>query len=162
MRTRTLTPELKKQILYRWVKTQGEFLVAKGLGAIPENPGGMGYPDPEMFTVCDRLNSLPGIVTMQSCAGHVHPGEEPGVEAMWSGQLWIGMSEPVRARYISRIDELLIHSYYIERCKIIFMLDQIDVADIIFAGMNRGPSAFADSVDIIYDFFHSITPKRMH
>lgn len=32
--------------------------------------GGHGYPDPEMFAWCDRLNALSRLCTLQSCAGH--------------------------------------------------------------------------------------------
>lgn len=32
--------------------------------------GGHGYPDPEIYAWVDRLNRLPRLCTLQSCAGH--------------------------------------------------------------------------------------------
>lgn len=153
---RWLTKDMKDRSLNHWRAAKASYEQAKVDGSLPARPGGMGYPDPEIYDLCDRLNALDGICTMQSCAGHLHPDEEPGDGAMWSGELWIATTRRIQMRVITRIRDLLQHDTYIERARLIFLPDSPDVIDIIFQGMNKGSLTLATSSDIIYDFM-----KRM-
>lgn len=49
---------------------------------------GRGWPDPEIIPLCDALNALPGVCTLQSCAGHAagsrhRPNGEFGLLWLW-------------------------------------------------------------------------------
>lgn len=120
---------------------------------IAPHPGGYGYPDPDIFDLTDRLNDLPGVLTIQSCAGHLHPGEVPGETAMWSGQLWLRLSEPLLRAFFERGWDLLSHPT-IERCWVILHPDLGYVVDIVFDGNNRG--RLAESSEVILTFFGSL------
>jgi hypothetical protein len=50
---------------------------------------GRGWPDPEITPLCDKLNAMPGICTLQSCAGH---GGNPG-------GLWIWLDEDTSRKF---------------------------------------------------------------
>lgn len=58
--------------------------------------GGRGYVDPEIVPLCDALNQLDGIYTLQSCAGH---SVEESDGAIYSGELWLRFDKKIRARF---------------------------------------------------------------
>lgn len=147
---RILTPDAKIEIMAQWEQWKQYYV-----GRIPDEPGGKGFPDPEIYDFCDALNKIDGIVTTQSCAGHLHPGETPGESAMWSGQLWIAMSAWTRAAYIDNIHRLQLYPC-IGRVRINFIKESHDVADIEFDGMNKGAEAFMYSQHCILYFFKEI------
>ena len=78
---RWLTSEEKKGVLDGWDRIKRR----------PASPGlgGRGVPDPAMVPWCDRVNKLPGVCTVQSCAGHREDGY------LSSGHLWLRLSQPM-------------------------------------------------------------------
>lgn len=152
---RYLTQDIKARSLNHWLMAKDDYRQQKEDGTLPSRPGGMGYPDPEIYQLCDRLNAFDGICTMQSCAGHLHPEEEPGEDAMWSGELWIATTKPIQERFVYSVRELLQHDD-IERARLIFLPDSPDVIDIIFQGMNKGLLTLNISANIICDYVEKI------
>ncbi len=72
---RYLTGDAKQPIIREWE--------VKKLSERPsDDPGGHGYPDPEIYGLCDVLNAIPGVCTLQSCSGH----------GMVGGHLWLWLS----------------------------------------------------------------------
>lgn len=153
-RGRMLNPTIKEYEMRKWRESVAEFEEGKARGEITGDTGGLGYPDPDVYALVDSLNRLDGIVTMQSCSGHRHEGE--GSESMWSGQLWIAMCHPVWSRYVNHVDDML-EFPDIERASLLFLKGEMDVADIIFQGMNKGENELRRSGTIIYNFFENIT-----
>lgn len=103
----------------------------------PGQEGGHGYPDPAIFPLTDALNAIDGVLTDQSCAGHLHPGEVVGEDAYWHAQLWLRLSEPMMEAFTDHVYTLL-ESPLIERCQRIFHPDVGDLVDIVFHGSERG------------------------
>ena len=64
---RWLTPASKDRILAQWQSRLAEPRPAGDLS-------GRGWPDPEIVPLCNGLNRLPGVCTLQSCSGHGGPG----------------------------------------------------------------------------------------
>jgi hypothetical protein len=150
---RYLTDDEKQAEVARWLADRS----GPENQAPPGQGGGCGYPDPDIFPLTDALNALPGVLTDQSCAGHLHPGEEPGEDALWSGQLWLRLSEPMMARFTEHAYQLL-ESPTVERCTRIFHQDIGDVADIVFLGNERGK--LAESAAAILAFFTELSECR--
>lgn len=155
MTLRVLTPDAKIEIMQDWQVAKVEFVYAKGRGEVPEMTGGLGYPDPDIYNLVDALNMIDGICVMQSCSGHLHPGEKPGENAMWSGELWIAMSAMTRTAYVASIHRLLLYNC-IEMARLIFLRDHQDVASIIFDGLNKCQDDFEYSQHCILKFFREI------
>lgn len=152
MTDRQLTPLLKAQTLERWEETKADFERQRQAGTLPAVTGGLGYPDPEVYELCDRLNRIDGIVTVQSCSGHCHEGEEV---SLWSGQLWIRLNTAMRNAYVTWAPELL-ETKQIERAGLLFSHDDGDVADIIFAGLNVDQDTLSASAEAIVQFFTTL------
>jgi hypothetical protein len=53
-----------------------------------------GFPDPPIVAWCNEINALPGICTVQSCAGHRRLDG-----TLISGHLWVRLSRDVSARF---------------------------------------------------------------
>lgn len=78
---RYLTTDAKLGVMAEWEKT-------KVMPCPDGDLGGRGFPDPEIIPLCDTLNMLPGICTLQSCAGHIggereRPNGETGLLWLW-------------------------------------------------------------------------------
>ncbi|HUO81302.1 MAG TPA: hypothetical protein VM616_00420 [Gammaproteobacteria bacterium] len=58
-----LTPQAKAEELREWETKRSNALPAAGRG-------GEGFADIEIVPLCDFLNAIPGVCTLQSCAGH--------------------------------------------------------------------------------------------
>lgn len=74
---RYLQPTDKVTILAEWQRLQDQPRPAGDLA-------GKGWPDPEIIPLCDELNKLFGVCTLQSCSGHGGGG----------GGLWLWLDEP--------------------------------------------------------------------
>lgn len=72
---RYLGPDDKDAIHAEWAARRAEAPPSGDLA-------GKGWPDPEIFPLCDELNRLPGVCTLQSCSGH-------GA----GGHLWLWLDE---------------------------------------------------------------------
>ena len=149
-----LTIEGKAAELARWAEARAE---RDRLTYDP--PGGCGYADPPVYRLCDRLNALPGVCTLQSCAGHTIEAADGTGTYRYPGNLWVWLGEQMSAAfhrhvyglacdpYIERISTL--HTYNPER-------GPRSVIDIVFEGQERG--GLAQSTAVIVDFFENLTP----
>ena len=153
MLSRYLTTAEKDAEVARWLEYRSDPANRAPAGY----EGGHGYPDPDVFPLTDALNAIPGVMTYQSCAGHLHPGEEPGEYAMWHARLWLRLSEPMMGAFTDHAYTLL-ESPLIERCQRIFHPDLGDVVDIIFHGNERG--ALVESSAGIVRFFTDLSQCR--
>ena len=101
--------------------------------------GGRGYADPSMFEWCDRINSIPSVVTLQSCAGHrLEDAREPGQFYMNSGCLWLWMSEAMTHEYMKHAAEFAAQSVlHIERVALLFNSEGRVIADLGYQGNER-------------------------
>lgn len=140
---RHLTQPLKAEELARWERIKAE---PRPDGFI----GGLGYPDPEMFGWCDRINEHYGICTLQSCGGHKHPEGH-----VWSGQLWLWMTEATSREFNRRAYELVQLHPLIERVNRIYHDGGQEIADVIFRG--NGSGELTRSMDVIVDFVESLS-----
>ena len=80
--TRFLTVDGRRDILAEWERTKEQW--RKGVVR------GAGEPDADIIPWCDLINSLPGVCTLQSCAGH-----------KTGGHLWLWLDEQ-RSREFDR------------------------------------------------------------
>ena len=132
---RYLTPEAKGLELERWasLRTRGG--------------GGAGAPDPEIFPLCDDLNVLPGVCTLQSCAGHRRNG------TFWPGHVWLWLDRRTSERFDRRASELAA-SAVIERVSRIYAANGQEITAIEFCGNERG--LLAESKELLRRFFYSL------
>lgn len=147
---RHLSPARKREALAGWEACKGSG-TSLGDGA----PGGAGYPDPEMFRWCDRLNAIPGICTLQSCAGHLDAGGR-GVTS--PGRLWLLLDPEMSAAFDARALDLAADSDHIERVCRIYSSWGEEVTSIEFAGNERG--MLEASMRRILAFFEAIQPLQ--
>jgi hypothetical protein len=121
-----------------------------------ENPpttftGGLGYPDPEMFAWCDRLNALSRLCTLQSCAGHrctpalqcsyceseaARTGFDPDAH-VWNGQLWLWPDEKL-GRWFQHAAPELAALPGIEKVSVFWHVEGREIIDIQFEGAGHG------------------------
>jgi len=114
-----------------------------------DDPGGRGFPDPDILPWCDKLNALPGVCTLQSCAGHRH---QDG--SLSSGQLWLWLSPDVAHAFHARAFELARQSPPIERLYTLYADWGQEIADVRFAGNERG--LLAESMELVFAFFSDL------
>lgn len=110
--------------------------------------GGYGYIDQEILPLCDALNALPGVLTMQSCCGH---GDG---EYIHYGQLWLRLSEYVAGQFERKVGGLLASPYVRHVQKLYSYQSQKaphEIVDIQFYGYESGQ--FRQSADVILKFF---------
>jgi hypothetical protein len=110
---------------------------------------GVGEPDRDIVPWCDRFNALPGVCTLQSCAGHVREG------AIEAAHLWIWMSEPVARNFDGDVYVLLRQRPPIDWISKHFLHDGKEIAAITFFGNER--DLFGRSVELIYNFMRRVT-----
>ena len=139
---RYLSPEAKERLLADWAKTKAT--------PLPEGElGGRGWPDPNIFPLCDALNALPGVCTLQSCAGHLIVLAD-GSENRQPGHLWLWLSAAVSAEFDRCAFDLATSPTidWIRRC---YGGWGQEITEIIFAGDDRGQ--LAESSAVILAFF---------
>lgn len=141
---RYLTPREKILTVSRWLEYRSSH-------EIPEDAGGRGYPDPEVFPLTDQINNIDGVCTIQSCSGHISKDLIEGEPCLWNGQLWLRLSEPMMHRAVACIYDLTYCRPNIERVQVIFDRDG-DVLDISFVGLNKDAASLEESGRIIVDF----------
>lgn len=129
---RYLTPETKEHELKLWRDT-----VRTAPRTGPLLPGGSGGVDAEIVPYCTRINNVPGVVTLQSCAGHLQDRTHHT-----AGQLWIAFSKPMaHAAYIG-LPVLALHPR-VDRLSFIWVGGR-EIFDITFDGLNR-----YDNLDVV-------------
>jgi len=143
---RFLSTDFKRRTLEDWERKKTLILPEDGRGL-----GGRGYPDPEIIPWCDLLNEIPGVCTLQSCAGH---GPEDSGGAMRSGHLWLLLDAEMSAAFDARAWELVADSEHIERASRIYSPWGQEVTNIVFAGNERG--MLDESMQLVLDFLASL------
>ncbi len=94
---------------------------------------GPGNPDPEIIPWCEKINSIPGICTLQSCAGHVYG--KRGVRV--SGHFWLWLSSEKAANFKQRAFELA-RVAAIEKISTIYQPWGQEIALVEFRGIPDG------------------------
>lgn len=108
------------------------------------DPGGYGYPDADMVPLVARINAMPGICTLQSCAGHRNAPDH-----FYSGRLWLRFSAAV-SRAFERRAFVLASTSGIEMVRKIYFPPEYEVIDITFVGNEQGK--LAENIEKIIDF----------
>jgi hypothetical protein len=103
-----------------------------------------------MLPWCDRLNAIPGVCTLQSCAGHA--ASDGGVIA--PGHLWVWLDRETSDAFDANAFHLAVKTRYIERVAKEYTAWKQEVASITFAGNERGLLHY--SMSIILAFFESL------
>ncbi len=138
---RYLTPPEKRRTLVEWRRAHA---------SAGEGPG---FPDPDMVAWCAKLNAIPGICTVQSCAGHGRPGSVDS-----SGHMWLRLSAPMSAAFDAHALRLAASTDLIEHVTRVYTPWGKEVATITFAGNERG--LLADSMQLIVSFLRSLVARR--
>lgn len=133
---RYLTPSAKERELVFWEEKKRDFASRHRSTCL----GGMGYPDPEIYGACDRLNALPGVCTLQSCAGHGH-----------AGQIWLWLDVPTSAAF-DREAPALAASPLIERLRKLWLPEGQEIVDVEFKSGHH----FTEATDSIVAFFAAL------
>lgn len=123
MLNRYLDASSKTEELVRW----------RRLVADREGRNCPGDPDPVVVPWCERINSIPGVCTLQSCAGH-ECGEDGGRSA---GHFWLWLSSDKAASFKQRAFELA-RNATIEKVSTIYQPWGQEVALIEFRGTPDG------------------------
>lgn len=114
--------------------------------------GGVGLPDPDMVEWCEALNSIPGVCTVQSCAGHVEPG---GVLA--SAHLWLRLDPAMSRAFDADAFRLAARVAHIEQVARVYAPWGKEIASITFAGNER--DSLRPSMRLIVAFLRSLAAK---
>ncbi len=146
---RHLSDKEKAQTLAKWERTHA--------GPLDTGKGGCGYPDPDMIPCCEELNAIPGVCTIQSCAGH---GTERSVES--PGHLWIRLG-PCMSEAFDRAAFRLSAHPCVEQVAKVYTAWGEEVTSITFAGNER--NLLAKSLHAVLLFFyslqHEVTPTSL-
>lgn len=134
---RYLTPAAKTAEIRQWNTIRN---AAVGIA-------GAGTPDAEIAPWCDRLNALPGVCTLQSCAGH-----ENG-ERGRSGHLWLWLDE-ARARALHKRAFELARRSEIERLSVIYQPWGQEILEVVLQGSPDGQ--LEHSIEIVLLFLESL------
>ncbi len=92
---------------------------------------GVGAPDPEITPWCGKINALPGVCTLQSCAGH-EAGERGQL-----GHLWLRLNEEKAIAFNERAFELA-QRKCMDRVSLIYQPWGAEVVQIEFRGLPHG------------------------
>lgn len=145
-----LTKDGKEKELRAWAEARA---LRDSLPYTPE--GGRGYADPEIYNLCDRLNALSGVCTLQSCAGHKM--EEAGGYQL-PGHLWLWLGFSMSRLFQNRVYELAEHYPLIEEIKVLHRNlpgeGPREIVDIVFQGQERGN--LYQSAELIAAFFEEL------
>lgn len=126
----------------------------------PSEPGGDGTQDPEVLPLCDRINALDGLCTVQSCSGHRQ--RQPGGKSAWASEacVWLRVSCAWHDALLSAgFDLAALRNVY----DVAAHFDRVDGAvwRINFAGLDveeRPTQTVKESVDRLARFFEGLAP----
>jgi len=113
---------------------------------------GKGEPDADIVPWVDRINQLPGICALQSCAGHKSDGY---IEA---AHFWLWLSRSVAGRFDRSAPVLSQRAQRIERVSKHYLSDGKEIAAITFQGNERGCLEW--SAAVIYGYLCGIADVR--
>lgn len=133
----------KAEIIERWDERKRTL-------AAPGVKGGLGYVDPDIVPLCDGLNRLPGVCTLQSCAGHSAEGSDGPV---YPGKLWLRLGPEIRGRFEAASRELAADAL-VERVGKIYWEDGKETVTLTFKGNESG--YLAESSGVILKFFEKL------
>ena len=145
--TRYLSPAEKVHVLAGWDARKREPRPDGDLG-------GRGYPDPEIFGLCNALNAIPGVCTLQSCAGH-----RLGPMNLQPGHLWLRLDETLSGRFRQTVFDLL-RQPTIQGIATLYHFGDREIVEIVFDGTERGAACFERSVIEISAFFAGLWEGR--
>lgn len=137
---RFLTPDAKLEILAEWQRTREQWRDGSLRGT--------GEPDTDIIPWCDRINALPGLCTLQSCAGHTENG------SIKSAHFWIWMSRSVSENFDRNAFLLLRNRDRIDWVSRHYLPDGKEIASITFFGNER--DLLEQSATLIYGFMCGI------
>ncbi len=143
---RFLTPKGKRGVLAAWEHTKQ----AWHIGEI----NGPGEPDANIIPWCDRINELPGICTLQSCAGH-RDGKFKS-----DGHLWLWMDHIVHSRFHANAFLLLQNKDHVDLLSTLYLHDGKEAASITFYG--NGHDRLDASITLIYGFLCGIANETAY
>jgi hypothetical protein len=102
------------------------------------DPTLVGTPDREVYGLCDSINALPGICTLQSCAGHHGVEKKAEGQPRMPGHLWLRLSKDVFRRFLDECEELA-HDPLIEQISVLYGREPTGhVVEILFHGNDEG------------------------
>lgn len=109
--------------------------------------------DPGIKPYLDRINDLDGLVTLQSCKGHIRH------RTIDNGHLWIRPSEVWSVWFDLNVGELICHRN-MERVAKLYEWYENSVAPIVileiwFKGAAHGEGEFINSIEWICRFFEN-------
>ena len=133
----------KAEILKGWDERKRRLIK---LGA----KGGLGYVDPDIVPLCDALNQLPGVCTLQSCAGH---SAEDSDGAIYPGELWLRLGPGIKGRFEAAARQLAANTL-IDRVGKIYWEDGKETVTVIFKGNESGH--LAQSSVVLLKFFEKL------
>lgn len=138
---RHLTREAKRRELEHYASLRAQSHVAQ--------PGEHGHLDPDIIPLCDKLNTLPGVCTLQSCAGHVL---DDGY--LRSGHLWLWLDKATAERFDQQA-WTLVGAPTIERVARLYLESGQEITCMEFAGNEKG--LLRVSGEAILAFFDSLS-----
>lgn len=134
-----------------------ELEMFRQLRAIP-NPhgqlGGRGFLDHDIHPLCDALNQLEGVCTLQSCAGH--PLEESD-GTCYPGLLWIWPSREMSEAFDHRAFELALRSDLVDAVMKRYQPYGRELIEIVFTGNDKGK--LDESAAFILQFFRRLAEQ---
>ncbi len=144
-----LTPEGKVQEMAWWEEAK----------AGPRGKGGRGFPDDRIIPLCDRLNMLDGVCTLQSCAGHA-----PTESRDWTypGQLWLWLDEMTFWKFLHTAPSFG-EEEGVEDVRVLFNRhnDARATVSIDFRGDDVDDEALGRSTEVIYKHFHRLAASQV-
>ena len=140
---RFLTPHEKTETLASWEEYKRAFIR-------PGAKGGRGYVDPDIVPLCDALNRLPGVCTLQSCTGHSANDSDGPV---YSGVMWLRLNQRMTHRFEEQAHRLAAEQV-IDRVGKIYCEDGKETVTIEFKGNETG--LLAESVSVVLGFFRAL------
>jgi hypothetical protein len=146
---RFLTVEEKQAELAAWDA------LCRASRADRADEGGRGFPDADMIPWCATLNAIPGVCTVQSCAGHGSVGH-PGYVS--SAHLWLRLDKTMSAAFDAEAFALAANNG-IESVVRAYTAWGKEIASITFAGNER--DSLNDSMAMIAAFLQSLR-ERCH
>jgi hypothetical protein len=115
--------------------------------------GGHGLPDAEVFTLTDALNALPGVCTVQSCAGHRLRSVIDGEEYRQPAGVWLRLGPEAFACFMEQAP-LLARTPGIEAVRVLFSTGHIGpVVEVDFRGNDCDTADLERSAATIVSFF---------
>jgi hypothetical protein len=155
--SRYLTPEAKAQVMERWAETRADAETNGYTGDLDRSvepghqsrKGGCGYVDRGVLDLCDRLNALDGVVTLQSCEGHRYPNGDESFSENAAG-LWLWLDRSRAREFYERAASLAEHPR-IEQIRFLWGIEGREIVDVIFDGVSRGK--MHESSDVIVSWF---------